>query len=282
MIGGEFASVVLGLASAASWGTADFSGGLASKRANPFSVVITSQIVGVLMLLGLALVFDKAFPPVQHLLLGGVGGIVGALSLLCFYTALATGRMGVAAPVTAVMTALIPALVGAFIYGLPDALKLVGFGLALLGIWLISQSALDGRSLTLRELLLPLAAGTGFGILFVIIDQVNDVAIFWPLVAARVASLTMMTSVTLLRRQRPLTEASLFPLLVVCGILDAGGNAFYALAAQAGRLDVAGVLGSLYPAATITLAWLVLKEPITRVQTFGIIAALTAVVLIAL
>lgn len=280
---GELAAIVYGIASAMSWGTADFSGGLASKRATAASVVITSQLFGILLLFVLALIFDPQFPPISHMLLGGLGGIFGALSLLGFYRLLADGRMGIAAPLTAVTTAAVPALVGTLIYGLPGVSKLVGFGLALVGIWLISQTKNEsGGNLTVRDLILPLAIGTGFGLLFVLIDQANDIAIFWPLVGARAASLTMMISVTLLRRQPLLTETKMLPLVAFAGFLDAGGNGFFALAAKAGRLDIAGVIGSLYPAATILLAYFVLKEPISRVQAAGIATALAAVALIAL
>jgi drug/metabolite transporter (DMT)-like permease len=280
---GELAAIVYGIASAMSWGTADFSGGLASKRASAVSVVITSQIVGILMLFVLALIFDPQFPPFSHILIGGLAGIFGVLSLLGFYRLLADGRMGIAAPLTAVTTAAVPALVGTLVYGLPGVSKLVGFGLALAGIWLISQTKNEsGGGLALRDLILPLAIGAGFGMLFVLIDQANDIAIFWPLVGARAASLTMMISITLMRRQPLFTETKMLPLVAFAGILDAGGNGFFALAANAGRLDIAGVLGSLYPAATILLAYFVLKEPISRIQSAGIVAALAAVALIAI
>jgi drug/metabolite transporter (DMT)-like permease len=279
---GELAAIVYGIASAMSWGTADFSGGLASKRASAVSVVITSQIVGILMLLVLALIFDPQFPPISHMLIGGLAGLFGVLSLLGFYRLLADGRMGIAAPLTAVTTAAVPALVGTLVYGLPGASKLVGFGLALAGIWLISQTKNESGGLTLRDLGLPLMIGLGFGMLFVLIDQANDIALFWPLVGARAASLTVMISITLMRRQPLFTEPKMLPLVAFAGALDAGGNGFFALASRAGRLDIAGVLGALYPAATILLAYFVLKEPISRIQSAGIVAALAAVALIAI
>jgi drug/metabolite transporter (DMT)-like permease len=279
---GELAAVFYGLFSAAAFGTADFSGGLASKRASPISVVITSQVVGLALMLALAVLLDPAFPPLAHLLLGGVGGIVGALALLGFYRVLATGRMGVAAPLTAVTTGALPVLVGVFTYGLPGALKLAGFALALLGIWLISQTEGDAGRLSARDIAGPLIVGLGFGVFFVIIDQVNDIAVFWPLAAARLASLTLLLLTTRARNETPFAGRALLPLVAVVGVLDALGNATYALAALSGRIDIAAVLASLYPAATVGLAAVVLREPISRIQGIGIFAALAAVILIAL
>jgi drug/metabolite transporter (DMT)-like permease len=274
-----FASVIFGLASAACWGAGDFCGGLATRRTRVYGVIIASQIVGVVMLAGLALIFGEAAPPTPHLLWGGLGGAAGMIGLIAFYRALAGGRMGVAAPVGGVIGAAVPVILGAIVDGWPGATKAAGFALALAAVWLIARS--EETSTRADGLGLAIVAGLCFGIFFAAIHRASQVAVFWPLVAARLTSLGLLFVYTGLTRQPRLPERSHAVLIILVGVLEVGGNAFYALAARAGRLDVAAVISSLYPAGTVWLAWLILKEHITRVQIVGIVAALAAIVLIA-
>jgi len=272
------APIAFGLASAALWGAGDFCGGLATKRTHVYGVIISSQIVGVSLLIGLALAFGEALPAPDQLALGGVAGFAGGIGLIAFYRALATGRMGVAAPIAALVGTALPVLVGFAIDGLPGVLQLIGFAVALIAVWLIAQT--PDAALRLRELTLPLAAGLAFGVFFVTIGTIRPGAVFWPLVAARCASLGALWITATLTRQPRLADRAHWRLVVMVGVLEVGGNAFYALAGQTGRLDVAAVISSLYPATTVWLAWLILKERLSRPQVLGIVAALTAIVLI--
>jgi drug/metabolite transporter (DMT)-like permease len=276
----DSAPVVFGLLSALSWGAGDFSGGLASKRSNVYSVVMGSQFIGMLLLIGLAVVFGEAVPSLASWLWGGLAGAAGAVGLMALYRALAIGRMGVAAPVSAVISGALPVLIAAWVEGLPGALQLIGFGLALVGVWLLSRN--KEALLRAGDLGLPAVAGLGFGLFFVFIDRVSEPAVFWPLVAARLASLSLLFLVAWFNRQPALPGRPHLPLVALAGVLDAGGNAFFVLATRTGRLDVASVLSSLYPASTVALAWLLLKEQLTRSQWFGVAAVLAAIVLIAL
>ncbi len=277
---GEGLNVGAGLASALSWGAGDFSGGLASQRSPVLGVVIASQLVGLGLLAGLALLFGEPVPAAADLLWGAGAGLAGGLGLVALYRGLAGGRMGVVAPVNAVVSAAVPVLFGAWFAGLPAAPQLAGFGLALVAVGLVSRPG-DGGHLRPRDLGLPLLSGLGFGLFLVVIGRVSASAIFWPLVAARASSLGMLLVVAALLRQGQRPAWNQLPLIATVGLLDTGGNAFYALAAQAGRFDVAAVLSSLYPAVTVLLAWAVLKEPISRAQWLGVAAALVAVGLIA-
>jgi len=274
------ASVVFGLASAACWGAGDFCGGLATRRTRVYGVVIASQIVGVTMLVALALAFGEAVPPIPHLLWGSLGGAAGMVGLIAFYRALAVGRMGVAAPVGGVIGAAVPAILGAVMDGWPGTVKAAGFALALAAVWLIARS--EDTNARADGLGLAIIAGLCFGIFFAAIHRASVVAVFWPLVAARLTSLSLLFVYTGLTRQPRLPERAHLALIVLVGVLEVGGNAFYALAAHAGRLDVAAVISSLYPAGTVWLAWLILKEHITRLQIVGIVVALAAIVLIAI
>jgi drug/metabolite transporter (DMT)-like permease len=280
MIGGtEFAAVGFGLAASVSWGTSDFSGGMAAKRVHVFGVMTISYAVGLVLLIGLALARQGPVGPVSDLLWAAGAGLVGAVGLAAQYRALAVGRMGIAAPVAAILGATIPVIFSAFVDGMPGSLRVIGFGLAIFSVALISR-AQTGSGGT-DGLGLAVIAGIGFGLFFIMIDQVSDDAVFWPLVAARGASLVALLIVTLSSGQARLPSRADLRIVLLAGALDVGGNTFFLLAAQSGRLDVATVLSSLYPAVTVILARSILKEHVTRVQGLGIAAALVAIPLIA-
>jgi len=279
----EFAPVVLGLASAVVWGAGDFCGGLVTKRANVYGVVIVGYAIGGLLFVGLALAFGETLPPLADLIWAGAAGVCGAAGLLALYRALASGRMSMASPAAAVLSAALPAVFGTFVDGLPGGWQVGGFGLALLGVWLVSQDLSGLRDLTglkWKELGLPAIAGLGFGLFFILMDRVSAAAVFWPLASARTVAVVVLAAFALGTRQLGWPAREHWPLTAMVGVFDAGGNAFFLLAAQAGRLDVAAVLSSLYPASTVWLAWLILKERMTRWQLVGVAAALAAIVLI--
>ena len=273
-----FATVIFGLAASLCWGSGDFSGGLASRRANASSVVTAAYAVGFVLLLALALIWREPFPAPLDIVWGGLAGLAGAIGLIAFYSALSIGRMGITAPVSAVLTATIPVLFSTFTEGLPNLLQLGGFVLALLAIGLISRPERSaGRP---EGLGLALLAGCGFGCFFILISRVSHDSTFWPLAVARFSSVLFLLVVGGIRRRPVLPRMTAAPLVLLAGVLDAIGNAFFVLAAHAGRLDVAAVLSSLYPAATVLLAALVLRERATRIQAVGILLALVAVPLI--
>lgn len=273
-----FATVIFGLAASLCWGSGDFSGGFASRRANVYSVVISGYSVGFLLLVALALISREPFPRPLDLLWGGVAGVAGVLGLLAFYTALSTGKMGLAAPISAVLTAALPVLFSVFIAGLPHLPQLGGFALALLAIVLISRP--ERSSGSPQGIGLALFAGCCFGLFFILISRVTPGSVYWPLAAARFSSVLLVFIVMRMRGLPILPPRTVAPLVVAAGILDALGNAFFVLAAHSGRLDIAAILSSLYPAATVVLAAIFLRERIQRLQATGIVLALLAIPLI--
>jgi drug/metabolite transporter (DMT)-like permease len=279
MVGTDLAAVVFGLASALSWGAGDFSGGLASKRAPVFGVLAIGHGTGLLLLIVLALVWREPLPSATDLAWGFAAGLAGAVGLAALYRALAVGQMSLVAPLSAVLTAALPALFGVYIEGMPGALKLAGFGLALVAIWLVAGAGATGAAR--HGLGLAILAGCGFGIFFILVHRAGSSAVFWPLVAARIGSLAFVLPIVLGRRQLVQPDARLLVPMLLSGVLDVAGNAFFVLAGQAGRLDVAAVLASLYPASTVLLAALLLGERVVGVQMVGIVAALAAIALIA-
>jgi drug/metabolite transporter (DMT)-like permease len=270
-------SVALGLASAASWGAGDFSGGLASRRAPATGVVVAAQGVGIVLLVLLAILTREAAPAAGPLAWAALAGVNGALGLLALYSALASGRMGIAAPVSGVVGALVPVLVGAAADGPPGALRFAGFALALAGVWLLTAPGGDAPAARPGELALPVLAGASLGLFLVFIHQAGESAVLWPLTAARATSMIVLAAVAGATGTLRLPRRPAVSLTCLAGILDTGGNAFFVLAAQAGRLDVASVLSSLYPAATVALACLVLGERLTGRQAAGAIATLAAI-----
>jgi drug/metabolite transporter (DMT)-like permease len=160
-------------------------------------------------------------------------------------------------------------------------LTLAGFTLALASIWFISQPDGGPKSLRLRlaDLSLPLIAGISFGVYLILFHHGSQHALFWPMVSSRSAGVLTMIIYTLVTRQAFLPAKSVWPLIILNGIMDVSGNGLYILAGQTGRMDVAAVLASLYPASTVLLAGLLLHERLNRLQFVGIMAALVAIVL---
>lgn len=277
----ETLAMACGIGSAAAWGAGDFSGGMASRKGNVFMVVLVSQFIGGLFLLAMAVFSGEAMPPLRHLVFGAFAGVFGNIGLLALYRGLSTGRMGMVAPLSAVLTALVPIGYTAFFTGLPTMPRFAGFLFFMVAVWLLS-SADAGFRLTGRELVLSCLAGAGFGLFFIFIDKANDLAIFWPLVWARVASVVFLSFVMLVaaKPKAPVTGQWIF--IVMAGVLDALGNLLFSAAAYLGRLDVAAVLSSLYPAATVLLAWVVLRETLKRRQWMGVVAAFIALGLISI
>jgi drug/metabolite transporter (DMT)-like permease len=274
----SFIAAAFALAAAAAWGSGDFSNGLAARRFGPFQTVLISYSVGLVGLLIVALVSAEPLPPPADLAWGALAGLSGALGIIFLLRGFAAGRMGIVAPVSAVLGTAIPVIFAALTEGLPRQLQLLGFGLALVAIWLLSRpEGADGRSSALGMAML---AGLGFGGFFTALGQVGPSARFWPLIAGRLASCILLVAFAIFRRGSTLPPLPILGLMALGGSLDLGGNLLFLLSIQSGRLDVAAVLGSFYPAATAILAWLIVKEHIAGVQMFGVVVAILAIVLI--
>ena len=271
----ELTAVTFGLLSALSWGSGDFSGGLASRRFPAAAVAFWVNVVGAVLFALIALLRSEAFIS-RDIPWAMAAGASGALGLTCLYRAFSMGQMGLVAPTAAVAGAVIPVVVATTLEGLPTGLQLVGFLLGFAGVWLASQSGQTGRP---PGLVYALLAGLGFGLYFVFIDRVEG--LFWPSSVAKLVAFSVVW-LLVLRARVAVPELKQMPLMVVAGVLDAGGNIFFLLATQAGRLDVAAVVSSLYPASTVLWAALLLHERMNRSQALGVALALVAIGLISL
>ena len=274
-------SILFGLSSALAWGAADFCGGIASRKAKAYQVVLIGEAVGLVVLLAAVVFTGEKRLAWSAWLLCTIAGGMGVLGLLLFFMAMAKGKMSVAAPVSALMAAILPVIAGSVLEGFPGWLTLAGFGLALTAIWFISQPDGGPKSLRLRlaDLSLPLLAGVSFGVYLILIHRGSQNGLFWPMVSSRLAGVVTMMIYTLATRQPIRPAKAVWPLLVLNGVLDITGNGLYILAGQAGRMDVAAVLVSLYPASTVVLAGVFLHERLNRLQIAGILTALAAIVL---
>jgi drug/metabolite transporter (DMT)-like permease len=281
-------SILYGILSAASWGAGDFIGGLASKRTSPYRVLFLAEIAGFIPFTAIAILLREPMPPTADMLLGAGSSLVGLAGLLFLYRALAEGQMTIAAPVSALFAALIPVIFGFFTLGMPSPPTMIGFGLAFLAVWFISQTDGANWRLPLQGLRiladsrLPLLSGFFFGLYFIVLHQATLNAFFWPLAVGRFAGAVALGLYAFITRQPAMPPRDLWGFALLNGVIDISGNAFYVLAAQTGRIDVAAVLSALYPASTVLLAWIFLKERMTWLQSFGVVLAFAAIVLFTL
>ena len=273
-------AITYGLGSAIAWGTGDFSAGFASRESGVVSVVLFSQLIGAVFLFLLAMTFSASLPPMRDMIFGGLAGVFGVLGLMALYEGLSRGRMGIVAPISAIVTALIPIGFAFFNEGLPRVPQILGLALALSSVWLLSFSRSEEKKHRFTEFTLPLLSGIGFGLFFILIDTASHTSILWPLVGTRCVSLLMMSILFVSSSSARIPQRSQLPFILAAGICDVLGNMFFALATNMGRLDISAMLSSLFPAATVTLAWLFLKEKLNRHQWCGVVVALAALFLI--
>lgn len=275
----QLAPTAFSLAAVACWGASDFIGGYASRRANAFLITAIAHASSLLFITTIAIAKHSAIPSNRSLAWALAAGLSGGLALALFYRALASGRMGLAAPVSAVLGAVIPTVFGIFSEGLPRPVQIAGFLLAGLGIWMVSRPEHGGPPEGIR---LAVLAGIGFAGFFMCIKQAGNGSAFWIASASRVSSLFLTGSIVLFGRMFRGTDAFRAGLAVFAGCLDVTGSVMFIRASQTGRLDQAVVLTSLYPVVTVLLARIFLREYFTRWKTVGIIAALLAVPMISM
>jgi drug/metabolite transporter (DMT)-like permease len=272
------ATVLLGLGASLTWGFADFGGGLSSRRAPVFGVVLVVQAGGAALMLALALLRGDPPPALGTSEIAIACGVVGAGAILALYHALAVGRMGVVAPVTAVLGASIPVLTGFVLLGPPSGSVMVGIGLGIAAVVLVSQVPAPGDLRSGIEW--AIVAGLLIGIFNVLVSRFPAGEVVWPLAIVRSTATVVVAIVAIVARRPWRVPRGALPLAAVVAVADVIGNVLYIAATHTGRLDVAAVVSSLYPVVTVVLAVLVLRERMTRSHAIGIAAAAGAVALI--
>jgi drug/metabolite transporter (DMT)-like permease len=270
-------SVPLALPAALAYGVADFAGGLAGRRISVVTVTAGAQLFGLVALVP-AVFLVPGEPSVAALGIGALAGIAGASGLLLYFRGLAVGPMGVVAPLSAVVGAGLPLLIG--IVGgerlaVPTVLGLV---VALAAIVLATTGTRD--AVALRGVLFGLASGAGFGLFFVGLDATPEGSGLWPLLAGRMVSVVLLGVLVLAVRPGPLRGST--GLVVLSGVFDTAANVLFLLATRVGDLGVSAVLVSLYPVVVVLLARIVLHERLSAAQVTSAGLALTASALLAL
>lgn len=273
-----FLTAIFALSAAFAWGSGDFTGGVIARRIGTLPTIFISYTVAFIILMIVALLRFEPLPLSVDMMWGTLAGLFGMAGFGFLLRGFATGRMGIVAPVSAVLATAIPVVFSIFREGLPRPLQLTGFSLALISIWLLSRPEKLGGSPA--GLGMALLAGLGFGGFFTALDQISENAVFWPVAVGRLAACAVLAVFALGTRQSLIPKLPPMGLLILLGCLDVGGNLFFLLAVQAGRLDVAAVLASLYPAVTAILAWLIAREHMALLQVIGMALAITAIVLI--
>ena len=291
--------VPLGLGSGLCWGAADFFGGIQSRRLPALTVAFWSQIAGALGIaaaLGVQGILDPqgGWPAAAAVAWGMAAGVGSGCALVLFYRGLAEGTMSVVAPVSA-CGAVVPVAAALLTGDQPGALAGLGVLAALTGVVLVSRTSIPGRPANPtraanparpgRMLGMALGSALGFGLFYVFVDAGTAVpggAPLWVIAGARASSLLVLSTIALVGWRSGLRWPGrrLGPVALV-GIGDTGANLLFAYAATRGNLAVVGVLGSLYPVATVLLARWLLGERLSGGQNAGVLLALTGVGLLA-
>jgi drug/metabolite transporter (DMT)-like permease len=274
----QFATAAYALVAVLAWGTSDFLGGYATRRANAFLFTVVVNIGGLLLVGTLAWAAHAPLPTGRSAAWVLAGGVSGGAALAIFYRALSSGRMGLTAPVAAVLGAAIPAVFSIFTEGLPGKIPLLGFLLAATGLWLITRTE-DGNKP--EGIGLAVLAGIGFASFYLCVHQAGNASALWIAALTRSGGLIITVLIVLsLRKFRDITPVGI-RWGVLTGCIDSIGTILFVRASQTGRLDEAVVISSLYPAVTVLLARVFLKEHFTRWRFVGLVAALAAVPMIA-
>jgi drug/metabolite transporter (DMT)-like permease len=274
-------SSLFGLLSALTWGAGDFTGGIVSRRVGIYRAAFYGEFIGLFFLVIMLAVVREPLPAWPVWAWSACAGAIGSVGLLLLFKGMVDGQMSVAAPVSALMSAVLPVIASTLTEGLPGLTKYLGFALALTAIWLISQGEGHRKELHLHlaDLRLPLLAGVCFGGYFILMHQGSRSATVWPMMFGRMAGSLVLFFFAAAKHQLHWPDRRVAPLVFLNAAGDIAGNTFYILSGQFGRLDVAAVLGSLYPGTTVLLAGLLLHERLNRSQWVGIFAALAAIVL---
>ncbi|RZU40880.1 EamA family transporter [Edaphobacter modestus] len=287
------ANAMLALAAAVLWGGGDFSGGMGAKNAGgtmrgALCVVLTSHAASFCVLVVLASLSGDPFPRGGPFWWGLLAGVMGGLSLTGFYVALSRGAMGVSAAISGLLAAAIPAAVSLAGEGSPGWRRIVGFFVAGASIWIIAAGDNpEAKPVSSGTTWLAILSGAGFGVYFTALKFAGVAGVVWPMATARIGSLTTCSLMLVAMSFTAEKERGWLPRRAVLwalstALLDTSGNMLFIASTRAGRLDVAAVLASLYPASTILLAAWMLHERPTRRQGFGMVVAAAAVVMITL
>jgi len=262
------------------FGVGDFAGAMAARRTPAVTVVVGAHLAGFVGLMAAAPFFGEGVPALTDLGWGALAGAGGSIGIALLYHALATTRMGVTAPIAALVGTAVPVAFGVVIGERPATLAWAGMALALPAMLLISaRRSTDAPSLP--AVVYGLVVGVLFGLFGIVISRTSSASGVWPLLSARGASVILMIAVARGSHRPVVAERRAWSLVSATGLLDTTANVLFLLAVRAELLSLVAMIMSLYPASTVSLARLILGERIRRVQGVGMGLAVAAVTLIA-
>jgi drug/metabolite transporter (DMT)-like permease len=289
--------ILLALAAAASYGVSDFAGGVLTRRAQVLVVFLRSQLVSSALLLAVVTLWADAvsWPGVGW---GAAAGLAGVAGTSLLYQGLAVGRMSVVAPITAVLGAGLPVLVGLATGERPGPAALTGILTGLLAVVVITRTpdppatrtgtsraegaAVQAAARSRQAIVCAFGAGLGFGLFYVLLQRSPVNSGLWPLLGTRISLVGVLGLLVAVRRLPVRTPAGMGLSLVGLGIVNTMADLLFLLATRSGLLSLVAVITSMYPAVTVALAALVLREPIAGRQLAGLVVAAVSVALIAL
>ena len=277
-------SIFWALVTAGLFSGSDFSGGLASKRLSPFTVLLGAHGIGLVGVTLASVLLADAFT-LRDALLGVAGGFFGLTGVLLLYRRLAAGPMYAVAPVSAVTAAAVPALWGVLTGERLTGVAWLGVAVAIVAIVLVSLSNdSSGAPITAQVIGESLLSGVGFAGFFIFLSETAEATAPWPVATARWATFALLLAIAVIGGRAKATEldARLIGLVAIAGLGDTAANVTFLWAAQAGDLSIVAVLTGLYPVGTVLLARAVLGERMNSRQFVGLALALVATALIAL
>jgi drug/metabolite transporter (DMT)-like permease len=276
-------AIALAFVCAVVYGVADYSGGRASRLAPAAYVTVVGQIASLLVVFVAVLIVGTPLPDTHNVIWGVVAGLTGGIALGAFYYALSRGAMTVVAPITAVTSAVIPVVVGLIEGERPSAIAYVGMVAAVAAVALVS-GAVGSRHQHARKstLVFAFVAGVGFAVIFIALDKTTADAGLWPLVVARLCSISLMLAIAAATRTSLRGHGSVWKLAIFGGVLDMAANLLYIVAVRRGLLSVVVVVVALYPVSTVCLAFGLDRERVTRSQSVGMALAVAALVLVSI
>jgi uncharacterized membrane protein len=273
--------VVLGLCAALLYGVGDFAGGIASRRFTAVTVLLLSYPVGAVLMAALLPAFGGHFTA-RSALFGTIGGTAGLVGVVLMYSLMTVAPINVISPVTAVLAAIVPVVVGVGIGERPHVTAWFGIALGLGAVVLVSRTTDDhphGR-IGARVLALAFVSGLGFGAYFVFLARAGHDSGLWPLVISRFASALLIVPLAKARGAFAVVRGRMLWVVLLAGSCDALANMCFLLASRHGLLSLASVLTSLYPATTVILAVWLLREHTSPTQRLGLGLAAGSIVLI--
>ena len=271
-------AAILALLSSLTWGSADYLGGMLTKRRPAIAVVGGSQPFGLVLALTCALLTGNWMFTSEILIDGITAGISGLAGLICFYMALSSGRMGIVSPISS-LGVMLPLFIGLAQGEKPSTLQMLGIGVAIVGIVLASGPELQGGT-SPRPVILAFCAAITFGLAIYFMARGADASPIMTIVTMRITQVSILVVVALALRSIGGLVMQDVPALAVIGLADALANLLFTSAAALGLLSITAVLGSLYPMVTVVLAWWLNRERLAQIQYWGIGATMLGVLAI--